>query len=452
MRHVCAGVARHGTILAVALLFGLLAEATAAIDGVTGASPNPQFTFTARADYLSTAEGGSYLFWGYALDGGRAQYPGPTLILNQGDTVTITLHNTLDEPVSLVFPGQTGVVATGGAPGPLAVEAPVGGSVAYTFTASQPGTYIYQSGSHPELQLEMGLFGVIVVRPATSPKQAYNHPDTRFDHEYLFLLTGIDPTVHDYVAFGVQQLIDNTAHRPVYWLINGRTAPDDLSPAGAAWLPTQPYNCLPMMHPGERLLMRVVNLGREIHPLHHHGNHARIIARDGRMLASTPGSGPDLGTEGFTILSIPGQTVDAIFQWTGKDMGWDIYGSSLTDPALAHTCSSVTCPDANNDGRDDGTGEACYDDTTHEYCPDHDKPIPVLLPEKQDVTFGAWWSGSPYLGQLGGLPPGEGGLNPFGAFNFMWHSHTEKELTNNNIFPGGMLTILYILPPNVPVP
>ena len=85
-----------------------------------------------------------------------------------------------------------------------------------------------------------------------------------------------------------------------------------------------------------------------------------------------------------------------------------------------------------------------FDPVTHEYCPDHGKDFPVVLPEKLDLAFGGWWSGSPYLGSLGALPPGEGGLNPNGGFSFMWHSHTEKELTNYDIFPGGMLTMMII--------
>jgi len=443
-------IARQGILLGCALLIGLVAEAGAVIDGVSGVN----FTFTAKSDYLSTADGGSYLFWGYALNDGRAQYPGPTLIVNEGDTVSIVLNNTLSEPVSLVFPGQDGVSTVGGVAGPLTREAAVGGSVTYTFTASHPGTYVYQSGSHPELQLEMGLFGVLVVRPAAGANHAYNHPDTRFDREHLFLLSELNPVVHQQVEFGQLNLFDNTKHKTSYWLLNGRTAPDNMSGAGvnAPWLTTQPYNSIPRMHPGERLLMRVVNLGREVHPFHHHGNHARTIARDGRMTSSLPGHGPDLGAFTFTIQSVPGQTVDAIFEWTGKDLGWDIYGSSLDNPAYAHTCASITCTDTNGDGRHDGTGEACYDDTSHEYCPDHDKPFPVTLPENKDLTFGGGWSGSPYLGALGGLPPGEGGLNPNGAFNFMWHSHTEKELTNFDIFPGGMLTMLFIEPATVPIP
>jgi hypothetical protein len=76
----------------------------------------------------------------------------------------------------------------------------------------------------------------------------------------------------------------------------------------------------------------------------------------------------------------------------------------------------------------------------------------VLLPGDQELTFGGMYSGSPFLGTLGSLPPGEGGLNPNAGFVFMWHSHTEKEMTNWDIFPGGMMTMLIIEPPGVPIP
>jgi hypothetical protein len=82
-----------------------------------------------------------------------------------------------------------------------------------------------------------------------------------------------------------------------------------------------------------------------------------------------------------------------------------------------------------------------------EYAPDHGRPFPVTLPELQDLTFGGFWSGSPFLGTMGALPPGEGGLNPWAGYVFMWHSHTEKEMTNNDIFPGGMMTMLVVMPP-----
>ena len=422
-------------IAAVTLLLGL-GQALAVVDGVTGTT----FNLTAKPDYISTGDGGTAFIWGYALGAGRAQYPGPTLIINQGDTVTINLGNQLAEPVSIIFPGQSGVNATGGSAGLLTREAAPGGSVTYTFTASQPGTYLYHSGTRSELQVEMGLFGAIIVRPAgfdpNLNKIAYGHPGSAYDHEYLFLLSEMDPRIHDLVEFGRMAEIDNTIYFPVLWFINGRTAPDTMADVNVGWLPTQPYNSLPRMHPGEKLLMRMVNAGRDLHPFHHHGNNATVIARDGRLLQSAPGAGPDLGVSDFTIKTVPGETSDAIFEWTGKGLGWDIYGTAAD--GFPHNCGDV-----NGDG---------FDETTHEYCPDHGKAIPVILPNQQDLVFGGFWSGSPFLGQFGVLPPGEGGLNLNGGLFFMWHSHTEKEIVTNDIFPGGMMTMVIIEPPGAAIP
>ncbi len=136
------------------------------------------------------------------------QMPGPTLILNQGDIITINLTNALPMAVSMVFPGQTGVTASGGLPGLLAREAPPGGTVTYTFTASNPGTYTYYSGTRPDLQVEMGLIGAIIIRPsgpipAGFVGRAYGHDETAFNREFLFLLQEIEPRVHELARQGL---------------------------------------------------------------------------------------------------------------------------------------------------------------------------------------------------------------------------------------------------------
>jgi hypothetical protein len=295
----------------------------------------------------------------------------------------------------------------------------------------------------------MGLGGAIIVRPSSfspSAPQAYADAASQYDREYLFYLSAIDPRIHDKVEFeGVSSLTATdflSDYFSNYWFINGRNAPDTMAAAGGSLLPTQPYNSLPRMHPGERVLMRVVGGGRTLHPFHHHGNHARIIAKDGVPLETAPGSGLDLSYEVFTIQTAPGQTVDAIFEWTGKDLGWDIYG---TGAEFEHSCNgtSVNAPTPASPG---------YDPTSKEYCPDHGKPFPVILPEQQNLTFGGFYSGSPFLATMGSLPPGQGGLNPNAGYVYMWHSHTEKELTNFDIVPGGMMTMLIVEPPGVPIP
>ncbi|MFC1845221.1 multicopper oxidase domain-containing protein [Thermodesulfobacteriota bacterium] len=421
------------TVSAMVLLLAAgSAQARAWIDGITGTS----FAFTAGAGEVSTPDGGSIHFWGYRSASGPVsvpQYPGPTLILQESDTpVTITLTSDLPfgQCTSIIIPGHS-VTAAGGSPGILTQEScgtTPAETVTYTFTPSEPGTYTYYSGTQMELQIEMGLVGTIIIRPTGASDQAYSSAETYFDYEYLFMLTSMDPSIHHLASQGRFTEIDMTERLAVYWFINGRAAPDDLAPAYIGYLPHQPYNISPRMTPGEKLLVRIVGGDQDRHPLHLHGNHYYEIAHNGRMLSSN-GTDPNLKRGKFTTLSLGGQTVDAIFEWTGEKLGWDIYG---TGPGYEHTCDS-------------GNGD--YDSVTHEYCPDHGKAIPVALPQTQDLAFGGWWSGSPFMGDVAPLPPGEGGLNPYGGFFFMWHSHAEKELTNFDIFPGGMLSMMVVEPP-----
>lgn len=444
-----------GCRVAVMALLGALAAtgAGAEVLGISGTS----FTLTAKRDRISTPEGGSFLFWGFAAGSGRPQYPGPTLIVNQGATVSIVVANPTGlgagQRVSLAFPGQTGVTAacttSPCVQGPIAMEAGPGGTVTYTFTASRPGSFLYNSASRPDLQVEMGLFGALIVRPTgynPAAPRAYATPESAYDQEHLFLLSEMDSTIHDLVeqhgpaAAGLASRLANYFSN--YWFINGRNAPDTMASAGATLLPTQPYNSLPRTHPGDRLLMRVIGGGRDMHPFHHHGNHARIIAVDGFLKQSAPGDALDLSHEVFTIQSLPGQTVDAIFGWTGRDLGWDVYGDNPIEgnpaqasPAYAHSCMPAA----------DG-----LDAVTREYCADHMKPIPVTQPEQLSLAYGGFWAGA-YLGTLAQLPPGEGGLNPTAGFTYMWHSHTEKEIVNFDVFPGGMMTMLIVEPMNVPI-
>lgn len=431
---------------AVAMLFMCVAAAAQAkIYGI----PGPTFNLTAKAGYINTGDGGSHYIWGYADGAGMVQYPGPTLIVNQGDVVTVNLLNSLPAAVngaappnvSIVFPGQE-VTSSGGVEGLLTHEAPPDQvTVAtYQFTATNAGTYLYHSGTRPEVEVEMGLVGALIVRPAgfnPAAPTAYGGAGSEYteDREYLFLFTEIDPRIHDKVRktgiAGLQNTDLLSSYFPYYWFINGRNAPDTMLPPMVAWLPSQPYNSMPMAHPGDRVLLRIIGGGRDLHPFHHHGNHSRMIAKDGRLL----GAGAELSHEIFTIQSVPGETVDAIWQWTGEKLGWDAYGTDADH--MAAGC---------NDGDADD-----FDDVTFEYCPDHGKPFPVTLPEKQDSTFGGFWPGTPFLGKSALLPPLQGGLNPNAGYVYMWHSHTEKELTNWDIFPGGLMTMMMVLPSWVPI-
>jgi hypothetical protein len=188
-------------------------------------------------------------------------------------------------------------------------------------------------------------------------------------------------------------------------------------------------------HPGETVLLRIVGATRDLHPHHLHGNHHQVIARDGRLLESAPGAGPNLREFAFTTTVGPGQTFDALFTWTGENLGWDIYGHSGSAGEIGQDCVDGGVPLEINEALED-----------------HCKPFPVILPDNKDLLFGPLYTGSPFLGSTGTLPPGEGGFNPNSGLPFMWHSHNEKELTSNNIFPGGMLTFCIIEHPSTPIP
>src|SRR5467141_4706578 len=133
---------------ALALLF--TGTAHAAAPGITG----PTFNLTAQSAYLNQPDGAQVYSWGYGCAsaptgfapaaiatpiGGcpSMQVPGPTLIVHEGDTVTINLTNNLPLAAgntSILFPGFT-VTTSGGAavPGPLTQEAPHNATVTYIF-------------------------------------------------------------------------------------------------------------------------------------------------------------------------------------------------------------------------------------------------------------------------------------------------------------------------------
>src|SRR6202158_6207659 len=244
-------------------------------------------------------------------------------------------------------------------------------------------------------------------------------------------------------------------YSPAYFLINGRSMPDDMDANYAVEYPHQPYNGNPHMHPGEQVLLRIIGQGRWQHPFHEHGNHVRILARDGNLILSASDSATSPALAGpllFTTTTTPGLAMDGIFYWTGKGLNWDAYGHNplSTAPGGELTCS----PDANGYN----TGVAAQSAINYyEWCQDHNKPMqaapfgdvagggPVTLPDPNIFTNGAWFGGSPYLGpnatvravgNTGTTPPsGTIANSPTGEAGLavMWHSHNEREITTSNV-------------------
>jgi hypothetical protein len=374
----------------------------------TVAGTTHTFNLVAKTGYIDTPDGNSVFMWSYANadapDNGQFQSPGPVLCATQGQTVVVNLTNNLPEASSIVFPGQQGVSAAGGSAGLFTTEAAAtNGTVTYSFIATNAGTYLYESGSDPAKQVEMGLSGALIVRPSAGANLAYG-ASTQFDpgREYLLLLSEIDPDLHHAVEVGAPY--DINALRNRYFAINGREFPDTIQDNGSALLPNQPYGALVRIQPttatSAPALVRIINAGLLNHPFHPHGNHTSEVAQDGRLLLS-PGGG-SAATEHFGETIASGQTQDYLLRWDDQDH-WD--------PA------------------------------TH--------PLPVPPPNYRDVTFkdaNTWYSGSPYLGYKGTLPTGTVSQNICGEWYFPLHSHALNEFTNYDQGFGGMGTLLRVDP------
>ena len=499
------------SLVAAATTLLSASAASAAAPGVTG----PTFNLTAQPAYITQPDGKMIYSWGYGCDPAATpsfapaaisgafctsmQVPGPTLIVHEGDTVTVTLRNGLPLPAgktSILFPGfKLTSTCPPGQKGVLTCEAPPGGTVTYTFVASSPGTRAYYSGTQGDLQVEMGLYGAVIVLPAAVPTEcttglhasnltaeahwgesdfrlapaAYDHPKTCYDREYLFQFSEIDPSIHQQADAQVAACgttpgctlgVATEPYHPGYFMINGRSMPDNMDPNYAPQYPHQPYNGNPHMHPGELTLLRVVGTGRWQHPFHEHGNHVRVLARDGNLILSQTDPNSLAGPLLFTTTTTPGQAMDGLYYWTGKGLNWDPYGHN---PASSDPLARLPCtPDAN--GYNTGAPTAI---NYFEWCQDHNKPVeskpfgdvsgngPVTLPDPNLFANGPWYGGSPYLGPnattraVGStpIPPsGTVGNSPTGeaGFAFMWHSHNEREITTNNVFPGGMLMMMLV--------
>jgi len=553
--------------LVVAATLFLAPVAFAAAPGITGGVSTPVFNLTAQQAYLNMPDGEAVYSWGYGCNGlpvGFApaaitnascpsmQVPGPTLIVNENDVVTVNLLNGLPAAAgntSILFPGfnvSTSCTATtpAGQQGLLTCEATPGATVTYTFTASAPGTHAYYSGTQGDLQIEMGLYGAVIVLPATVPanctsgyhalnmaakanwgesdfrlsQAAYDHPGSCYDREYLFQWAEMDHRIHRQAEAQVMARVGCTAgnpgcsldvqtepYHPAYFLINGRSMPDLMDPNYAYEYPHQPYNGNPHMHSGELTLIRTIGQGRWQHPFHEHANHVRILARDANLVLSssttpvaytsgltgdTAVSAPGLaGLLMFNTDTTPGEAFDGIFYFTGRGLNWDAYGhhppisgttagTAASDPYGDPLATLPCTPDVN--GYNSGTPTAV---NFMEWCQDHYKPVqaapfgdvaaggPATLPDPNVLTNGAWYSGTPYFGPdantRGGTPscatnaltgaatpnsnctnlqPSNVQANPPNerGWAFMWHSHNEREITTNNVFPGGMLMMMLV--------
>jgi hypothetical protein len=297
-------ITRSSFKLAIALtlvvaMFGLGRQTTSAY---AACSPTVSFNLYAKAGSISiSAANPNVTIWGYSsTSGGAASLPGPVLDVPQGTCVGVTLYNNLPlaQATALVFQGQSMVPDTTGIT--------PGNSRLYTFTASNPGTFLYEAGLTADAprQVAMGMYGALIVRPIgftalSVPNQAYG-PSTQYQKETLLVLSEFDtslaanPTGFDMRNFKAR-----------YSLINGKAYPD-----------TVPFTVVA----GNTVLLRYVNAGVQAHAMSTLGLSQTIIAQDGfpytlphKMVAETIATGQTLDTFVTIPAGAAGGTMYAVY-------------------------------------------------------------------------------------------------------------------------------------------
>lgn len=170
--------------------------------------------------------------------------PGPEIRVTEGDKIRINVKNNMNQSTAIHFHGVMVPNAMDGVP--YITQDPItpGSSFTYEFQVKEgnAGSHMYHSHHNSTKQVTMGLLGAFIVEP--------KDPSTRpaFDLEYTMIL-GDGPI--------------GGFH------INGKGFPA-----------TEPVVC-PL---GKKLLVRFMNEGLMIHPMHLHGFPMEVIAQDGWLL------------------------------------------------------------------------------------------------------------------------------------------------------------------------
>jgi manganese oxidase len=183
--------------------------------------------------------------WGY-----NGSAPGPTIQVKQGDRVRILVDNHLPEATSMHWHGFDIPFDMDGSPGLSQDAIPPGGRYSYEFTLQQEGTYFYHS--HMAMQEMLGMIGAFIMHP----KEPYDPP---VDKDFAIIL-------QEY-AILPNNPTPNTMNMEFNWLtFNGKSGPA-----------TTPL----IVRLGDRVRLRLINLGMDHHPIHMHGHQFAITGTEG---------------------------------------------------------------------------------------------------------------------------------------------------------------------------
>lgn len=202
--------------------------------------------------------------WGYTdTPGSGPMVPGPVIEAREGESVSITVVNRHDRNHNFVIKGVTSSTTS----------ISPGSSRTYNFTApSSGGVFFYRDTLSSNVNREMGMHGAMVVRP-TSSRAWSNGPSYNF--ERLWIMADMDKPRWNDVAAGGGNVSTGT-YRPNYFMLNGQGGFDAMHDPNTVF----------EGNVGQTGIVRLVNAGQFDQSLHWHGNHFRVISRDGSHLSA----------------------------------------------------------------------------------------------------------------------------------------------------------------------
>jgi hypothetical protein len=309
------------------LKLGLVASALALAAGPAAAEV---YDLCAAAGTKTLPDGSTVPMWGYATGGATAgvcdnppTFPGPRLTVT-GGTLTINLTNTLPESTSIVIPGLPMPASTGTGPTwndgttgartsaaqrvrSFGVEAAAGGTQSYSFTVGRSGSFIYHSGTHPQKQVYMGLYGAATQDSAAGV--AYpavgTSPAVTYANEVVLFYSEIDPDLNNAIAGGTHET--SIHYHPRWFLVNGEPYV-----AGMADITTGTGGA-PLVA-GEDVLLRLFSATGETHVPVLQGLTMTIHAEDGLQYNYQDGATIVAAAprEQYSVMLPPLKTKDAI--------------------------------------------------------------------------------------------------------------------------------------------
>ena len=270
---------------------------------------------------------------------GKVQWPAPIIGVDEDEDVYITLTNLglvvrpdLDDSHTIHWHGFRNPTSTYDGVPEVSIAVPAGRDFDYFYRPHDAGTYMYHCHFEDTEHVQMGMQGIIYVRPAQngdtslypSGQYVYNDGDgsTGYDRHYTLLFNEVDTRPHDNLE-NVQEFIWSD-YKPNYWIINGRSYPDTVKGNNDPSLAIdgrvrQPVSSLMQANPGEHILLRMANLGYEQHTMQMMGIPLHVVGHDAVLLRSA--TGIDLSYMTHNIFLGAGEARDAIFTAPAFDSG-----------------------------------------------------------------------------------------------------------------------------------